>query len=91
MSICSTSPTLPAIREELSHCLQRACELAGCPAAIDALDRCLFLLDALALTTMEYAVFRNRLRNAQRYSMQAEWGAARFEMRLLLRSLAGIA
>jgi hypothetical protein len=40
---------------------------------------------------MEYAVFRNRLRNAQRYSMQAEWGAARFEMRLLLRSLAGIA
>jgi len=88
MSTCTSSPTLPAVREELSFYLQRACEKAGCPMASDALDRCFFLLDALALTTLEYAVFRNRLHNAQRYSMQAEWGAARFELRLILRSLA---
>jgi hypothetical protein len=91
MSVCNTSPTLPSLRAELALYLQRAYESAGCPAALDALGRCLFLIDALAVTTTEYALLRNRLHNAQRYSLQSEWGAARFELRLLLQALAATA
>jgi hypothetical protein len=91
MSVCNTPPTLPALREELALYLQRAYEHAGRPTALDALGQCLFVLDALAVTTTEYALLRNRLCNARRYSMQAERGAARFELRLLLRSLAATA
>lgn len=88
MSVCNSSTTLPTLRAELTHNLQRAYESAGCAAALDALGRCLFLIDALALTTTEYSLLRNRLHNAQRYSQQAEWGAARFELRLVLHALA---
>ena len=88
MSMCDTSATTPSLRAELAHYLQRAYHTAGCPVALEALNRCLFLVDALAITTTEYALLRNRLHNAQRYSKQSEWGAARYELRLLLHSLA---
>jgi hypothetical protein len=90
MSVCNALPSIPALRDELALYLIRAYEQAGRPSALDALNRCHFVLDTLAVTTMEYALFRNRLHNAQRYSIQAERGAARFELRLLLHSLAAI-
>jgi len=79
------------LRQELSLHLSRAYEDAGRPTAADALHRCNVVLDALAMSTEEYALLRNRLRNAQRYSLQAERGAARFELRLVLRTLAASA
>jgi hypothetical protein len=88
MSVCHVAPTLTALREDFLLYLRRAYEQAGCPAALDALQHCHVLLDAMALTTTEYALLRNRLHNAQRYSLQAERGAARFELSLLLRSVA---
>jgi hypothetical protein len=48
MSMCKTSPTSPTLRAELALYLQGAYENAGCPAALDALSRCLFLIDAPA-------------------------------------------
>jgi len=88
MSVRSPSPTVLTLRAELAQCLARAYEDAGSPSAMEALNQCLLVLDALALTTTEYALYRNRLRNAQRYSLVDERGAARFELRLLLRSFA---
>jgi hypothetical protein len=88
MSVCNPCPTLPNLQAELAFYLRRAYESVGGPAALDALGRCLFLIDARALTTTDHALLRHRLRNAQRYSLQAEWGAARFELRLLLHALA---
>lgn len=46
------------------------------------------VLDSLPLTTEEFCVAINRLANAQRYLLIGERGAACFELRLLLRSLA---
>ena len=88
MSVCHVAPTPTALREELLLCLRRAYEQAGCPRALDTLQRCHAVLSALALTTTDYALSRSRLHNAQRYSLQEEHGAARFELRLLLRSVA---
>jgi hypothetical protein len=90
MSICH-APTLPALREEFLLYLKRAYELAGQPAAEEALRHCHVVLNSLAMATEEYSLLRNRLRNAQRYSLQAEQGAARFELRLLLRLVAAAA
>ena len=75
MSVRNTFPTMPTLREELALYLKRAYEHAGRPSALDALSRCHFVLDALAVTTTEYAFLRNRLCNAERYSMQAERGS----------------
>lgn len=86
MSVCHPSPTVSDLREELTRCLHRAHEHAGCPAALVALNRCLFVLDAMAISTADYALWRNRLRNARRYSEVQERGAAQFELRLLLHS-----
>ena len=91
MSLCRPSAKAPALRDELAFHLERAYEHAGHPPASEALRRCQFVLDALAISTSEYSLLRNRLRNAQRYSMQREGGAARFEIRLCLRSLAASA
>jgi hypothetical protein len=88
MSVCKSTSTISTLHAELAFYLERAYENAGCPSALGALSRCLYLIDAMALTTTEYGLMRNRLHNARRYSEQAEWGAARFELRLLMRPLA---
>jgi hypothetical protein len=44
-------------------------------------------LEALPLTTAEIATARNRLENARGYVEAGERGAARYELRLLRRSL----
>jgi hypothetical protein len=45
------------------------------------------VLEALPLTTAEFATARNRLENARSYLECGERGAARYELRLLRRSL----
>jgi hypothetical protein len=45
------------------------------------------LLEALPLDTTEFGLAVNRLKNAQHYMETGEHGAARFELRLLRRSL----
>jgi hypothetical protein len=45
------------------------------------------VLEALPLTTAEFATARNRLENARSYLEAGERGAARYELRLLRRSL----
>jgi hypothetical protein len=57
-------------------------------APIACLERLAILLKALPLDTTEFALAVNRLVNARRYLESGEHGAARFELRLLRRSLA---
>jgi hypothetical protein len=45
------------------------------------------LLEALPLDTTEFGLAQNRLANARRYLGSGEFGAARYELRLLRRSL----
>ena len=45
------------------------------------------LLEAPPLTSAEFALAANRVANARRYVESAEYGAARYELRLLRRSL----
>ena len=45
------------------------------------------LIDSLPFATEQYAVAKNRLRNAQRYFQCDEVGAARYELRLMLGQL----
>jgi hypothetical protein len=45
------------------------------------------ILEALPLTSTEFSLAVNRLANAQRYVQYGEHGAARYELRLLRRSL----
>ena len=44
-------------------------------------------LDAMLLPTGEYGASRNRCQNARRYRRASEYGAARYELRLLLKGL----
>ena len=45
------------------------------------------LLEALPLSTEEFGLAGNRLRNSRRYLDSDEWGAAKYELLLLERSL----
>ena len=45
------------------------------------------LLESLPLSTGDYGIAQNRLRNAERYLRSQEHGAARFELQLLAGSL----
>ena len=51
------------------------------------LERLRLLLDALPLATAEFGLALNRLANARHYLESGECGAARYELRLLRRSL----
>jgi hypothetical protein len=44
-------------------------------------------LDTMPLSTGEYGTARNRCQNARRYRQAGEHGAARYELRLLLKGL----
>ena len=54
---------------------------------LDGLMESLVMLNALPLSSHEFSVAVNRLRNAQRYLVAKEPGAAHFELSLLLASL----
>jgi hypothetical protein len=45
------------------------------------------LLEALPLDSVEFSLAKNRLANAEHYLKVGEYGAARFELRLLRQSL----
>jgi hypothetical protein len=50
-------------------------------------ERLRLLLEALPLETTEFGLAVNRLANARHYLNSGEFGAARYELRLLWRSL----
>jgi hypothetical protein len=66
-------------------------ELLGQPSAhkppVARLERLRLLLEALPLDTTEFGLAVNRLANARHYLGSGEFGAARYELRLLRRSL----
>jgi hypothetical protein len=53
----------------------------------DHLESVRSLLESLPLSTGEYGIGQNRLRNAERYLKSQEHGAARFELQMLAGSL----
>jgi hypothetical protein len=53
----------------------------------DHLETVRSLLESLPLSTGEYGMAQNRLRNAERYLRSQEHGAARFELQMLAGSL----
>jgi hypothetical protein len=53
----------------------------------DHLESVRSLLESLPLSTGEYGIAQNRLRNAERYLRSQEHGAARFELQMLAGSL----
>lgn len=83
-----SASSVAGLRHDLAESLGRAYEQAGSPAGAEAMSRCLPTLEALATTAKEYLLLRNRLRNAHRYSLLSERGAARFEIRQMLTELA---
>ena len=50
-------------------------------------ERLYLLLEVLPLDTTEFGLAVNRLANARHYLASGEYGAARYELRLLRRSL----
>ena len=79
------------LAERYAHAASRLAALLGevsetaPPAA--SFDAAQAALEALPLSTEEFATARNRLGNARSYADAGEYGAARFELRLLARSL----
>jgi hypothetical protein len=55
--------------------------------ALACFERLRRLLEALPLDSTEFALAVNRLANARHYLEIGEYGAARYELRLLRRSL----
>jgi hypothetical protein len=87
-----TSHTLATISESLCVLIQEAhdCSLPRAlrdGSLIAVFSRMCRLLEALPLASAEFSVALNRLANAQRYLRDGECGAARYELRLLQRSL----
>jgi hypothetical protein len=68
----------------LEDMLGRALCQEGCAASVANLRR---LLEALPLASAEFSLAVNRLENAWRFLEIGEFGAARYELRLLRRSL----
>lgn len=54
------------------------------PVAASELSRIEHKLDGVPLDSEEYGLAINRLRNARRYLNSAEFGAAKYELKLLL-------
>ncbi len=80
--------TPDTIRQELLRTIEHL--LRGLRRDFDVLDdlqEVRDLLDSLPLATGEYGTASNRLRNAHRYLVSQERGAARYELKLLAGSL----
>jgi hypothetical protein len=81
--------SIEAICSELANCLRGiAVGRARDDANIQALAEAAHLLEALPLSTGEFAVASNRLGNARRYLDAGERGAAQYEVQLLIRGVA---
>jgi hypothetical protein len=84
----SSAETLEQRRAHAATCLARLIEQlfrAGCPTV--GFREAHEALEALPLTTAEFATARNRLTNARNYQEAGESGAALYELRLLWRNL----
>jgi len=66
-------------------------DLISQPAATAGWLQARAMLAALPLTSLEYAIFVNRLTSAELYTTRCELGAAKFELTQLTRKLASIA
>ncbi len=83
-----SAATPETIREELLQTVEvllRA--ISRCHDVLGEIQHVRELLDSLPLPTGDYGTATNRLRNAHRYLVSHEHGAARFELQLLAGSL----
>ena len=80
--------TVESIRSGLVQHLQKLIDRAwSLKQEDDAFLDAVGMLNGLPLSTSEFTVAMNRLRNAHRYLVANEPGAARYELRLLLCSV----
>lgn len=80
--------TPETIRQELLQTIEHLlCGLRRDFDVLDDLQEVRGLLDSLPLASDEYGTASNRLRNAHRYLVSQERGAARYELILLAGSL----
>ena len=84
----SSPEALEQVRALVLTCLARLIEQVFSAVCLTAeFQEAQEALEALPLTTAEFATARNRLNNARSYLESGEDGAARYELRLLRRSL----
>src|SRR5260370_23157802 len=84
----STPATVEEIRRLATGRLQSLMRnLSNSDRTANELYRLRTMVESLPLSSGEFCVAMNRLRNAQRYLTGNEIGAARYELRLLLGSL----
>lgn len=90
----TTRPAFPKARTgstlvaELIGIILRAIEHTKCGRRIDhEIDEASLLLESLPLTTEEFGLSSNRLRNAHRYVLSGEAGAAAWELGTLRKFL----
>ena len=80
--------TPDTIRQELLQTIEHFLRcLRQDTLVLDNLQEVRGLLDSLPLASDEYGTASNRLRNAHRYLVSQEHGAARYELQLLAGSL----
>jgi hypothetical protein len=80
--------TPDTIRGELSQAIEHLMRCLNQDAdVLEGMQEVRGLLDSLPLSTDEYGTASNRLRNAYRYLVSQERGAAKYELRLLVGSL----
>ncbi|MBC8874784.1 MAG: hypothetical protein H8E44_35640 [Planctomycetes bacterium] len=82
--VSSPGEVMPLLVRRLQGLVKRT---PDAERAVEGLLDALTMLNALPLTTDEFGRAVNRLKNAHRYLVSNERGAARFELRLLLGSL----
>jgi hypothetical protein len=86
--ICLSQPTVDEIMRSATKCLVRlAAKRHFDDAVLDDFQAVRSMLDALPLSTDQYGLACTRLTNSLRYLVDAEPGAARFELQLLTTSL----
>jgi hypothetical protein len=83
-SFSITESVRALLRERLDKVLGRPFSPRAPIACLDQLRR---LLEALPFDTTDFGLASNRLANARHYLESGEYGAARYELRLLRRSL----
>jgi hypothetical protein len=80
--------TPDTIRHELLRTIEHLLKSLHQEAKVmDDVQEVTDLLDSLPLASDEYGTASNRLRNAHRYLVSQERGAARYELKLLANSL----
>jgi hypothetical protein len=87
MALNAEFSNVDSIRAFLCNRLDELQRRSGDELSIAWFERLRLLLHALPLDTAEFGLALNRLANARHYLESAECGAARYEMRLLRRSL----